>query len=113
MAAVPVSSNCPHMGFRCPNTTEVAAVRQAVADGVITWHAAPFNPQYEVSTAVQVVLLNLQAGCGGLTDPSQLVSHILTPCYQQSCHATVCHNMRDSRRLQCFYMDACRDVSLV
>eukprot|EP00775_Hariotina_reticulata_P003530 gene3530-3799_t len=36
------------MGFTCPNSTEVGAVRKAIAEGTITWHAAPFNPQYEM-----------------------------------------------------------------
>jgi hypothetical protein len=32
----------------CPNATEVQAVTQAIQQGVVTWHAMPFNPQYEV-----------------------------------------------------------------
>jgi hypothetical protein len=47
------------MGFTCPNVTEVEAVRRAIAEGTITWHAAPFNPQYEVrhqQYTVQVVV---------------------------------------------------------
>jgi hypothetical protein len=38
----------PGLGVTCPNTTEVAAVSQAIQQGAITWHAMPFNPQYEV-----------------------------------------------------------------
>lgn len=36
------------MGWTCPNATEVDLVTAAIQQGVITWHAMPFNPQYEV-----------------------------------------------------------------
>ena len=35
------------MGIVCPNATEIEAVSEAVKQGVITWHAVPFNPNYE------------------------------------------------------------------
>lgn len=38
----------PNMGFTCPNATEVEVVTAAIQQGAITWHAMPFNPQYEV-----------------------------------------------------------------
>ncbi|KAF6255451.1 hypothetical protein COO60DRAFT_212733 [Scenedesmus sp. NREL 46B-D3] len=41
----------PGLGVRCPNATHVADVKAAIEDGVITWHAMPFNPQYEVFDA--------------------------------------------------------------
>jgi hypothetical protein len=34
---------------QCPNAMHVADVAAAVEEGVVTWHAVPFNPQYEVS----------------------------------------------------------------
>jgi hypothetical protein len=41
--------DCPTgMGWTCPNATEVELVTQAIQQGAITWHAMPFNPQYEV-----------------------------------------------------------------
>eukprot|EP00879_Flechtneria_rotunda_P010814 GHRR01011301.1.p1 GENE.GHRR01011301.1~~GHRR01011301.1.p1 ORF type:complete len:838 (+),score=278.05 GHRR01011301.1:406-2919(+) len=41
----------PGIGVICPNAAELEAVKEAIADGVIAWHAAPFNPQYEVFDA--------------------------------------------------------------
>lgn len=38
----------PGMGIACPDAEAVAALRTAVADGVITWHALPHNSQVEV-----------------------------------------------------------------
>jgi hypothetical protein len=38
----------PGLNVRCPNATHVADVAAAIEEGVITWHAVPFNPQYEV-----------------------------------------------------------------
>lgn len=38
----------PGLGVSCPNASEIEAVKSAIQDGVIHWHAAPFNPQYEV-----------------------------------------------------------------
>ncbi|WIA20109.1 hypothetical protein OEZ85_005961 [Tetradesmus obliquus] len=41
----------PGLGVKCPNATHVADVQAAIEEGVITWHAIPFNPQYEVFDA--------------------------------------------------------------
>lgn len=41
--------NCPpNMGFDCPDAATLACFRDAVKKGYINWHAAPFNPHYEV-----------------------------------------------------------------
>lgn len=62
--------DCPNgMGFRCPNATLLSDVRRAVRAGTITWHAAPFNPQYEVVGRVRCVLyalgaLGVHCACG-------------------------------------------------
>jgi hypothetical protein len=37
----------PNMNFTCPTDDEKAAVAQAITDGVITWHAFPFNSELE------------------------------------------------------------------
>ncbi|KAK9815327.1 hypothetical protein WJX72_001843 [[Myrmecia] bisecta] len=53
--------DCPRcIGVTCPTDDEVTAFKQAVAEGVITWHAMPFNAQLEfydaplVEAAVQL-----------------------------------------------------------
>ena len=38
----------PHMGFRCPDKSAIAAMERAVADGVISFHAFPFNVEAEL-----------------------------------------------------------------
>ena len=38
----------PHMGYRCPNQTAVTSMVRAVADGVISFHAFPFNAEAEL-----------------------------------------------------------------
>jgi hypothetical protein len=35
----------------CPNATEIAMVKQAIQDGVITWHAFPMNIEPELADA--------------------------------------------------------------
>ena len=34
---------------QCPNSTELETVRQGIKDGVITWHAFPFNAEPELA----------------------------------------------------------------
>lgn len=38
----------PNMGLACPPPGAVAAVKAGIQRGAITWHAVPFNPQYEM-----------------------------------------------------------------
>eukprot|EP00882_Tetradesmus_deserticola_P031946 GHRQ01036134.1.p1 GENE.GHRQ01036134.1~~GHRQ01036134.1.p1 ORF type:complete len:114 (-),score=16.74 GHRQ01036134.1:227-568(-) len=47
----------PGLGVRCPNATHIADVKAAIEDDIITWHAMPFNPQYEVRRVVCVIML--------------------------------------------------------
>jgi hypothetical protein len=41
----------PGMGLLCPNATAVEDLKAAISKGYITWHAAPFNPEYETFDA--------------------------------------------------------------
>jgi len=44
--------DCPTgMGLRCPGPAARDAVRAAAASGALTWHAAPFNLEWEVMDA--------------------------------------------------------------
>ena len=38
----------PNLGVNCPSATAQAAVKDAIDHGHITWHAFPFNAQFEV-----------------------------------------------------------------
>lgn len=41
--------NCPpNMGIHCPNASSVNRFLKAVSEGVIVWHAFPFNSQAEI-----------------------------------------------------------------
>ena len=41
--------NCPpNMGIHCPNESSLASFLKAISDGVIVWHAFPFNVQAEI-----------------------------------------------------------------
>jgi hypothetical protein len=39
------------LALRCPTADQKDALATAIAQGAITWHAAPFNPQYEMFDA--------------------------------------------------------------
>ena len=40
----------PGMGFSCPSAADVAAAKQGIANGDITWHAFPHNAQLEIAS---------------------------------------------------------------
>jgi hypothetical protein len=42
------------MGLNCPNASQVASFKQAVADGVIWWHAFPHNAELETMAPVLI-----------------------------------------------------------
>jgi hypothetical protein len=38
----------PGMNLHCPNQQSISAFEQAIKEGIITWHAFPFNSQCEL-----------------------------------------------------------------
>lgn len=44
----------PNMGFTCPTPAEKAALKQAIAQGEITWHAFPHNAELENTSPVML-----------------------------------------------------------
>ena len=57
--------NCPPgIGLHCPDDTKLAAFKEAVAAGDITWHAFPHNAE-------------LEAGSAGIIDAGLALTHSL------------------------------------
>jgi hypothetical protein len=47
--------DCPaRVGVTCPSAEDKQELSDAIKQGVIYWHAAPFNPNYEVRMAERV-----------------------------------------------------------